>query len=64
MIVISRKQNESIVFGDDIIITVIEIRGDKVRIGVEQPKNVTVHSQDVYEAIRKEGANTSGPAFS
>ena len=43
MIVISRMKNEGIVLGDDITLTVIEIRGDKVRLGVEHPKGVTVH---------------------
>ena len=43
MIIIPRKKDESIVLGDDIILTVIEIRGDKVRLGVEHPKGVTVH---------------------
>ena len=51
MIVIPRKSNESIVLGDDIILTVIEIRGDKVRLGVEHPKGVSVHRQEVYDAI-------------
>ena len=51
MIVIPRKKGESIVIGDDIILTVIEIRGDKVRLGVEHPKGVTVHRREVYEAI-------------
>jgi carbon storage regulator len=48
---VSRMKNESIVLGDDIILTVIEIRGDKVRLGVEHPKGVTVHRREVYEAI-------------
>ena len=43
MIVIPRKKGESVVINDDIILTVIEIRGDKVRLGVELPKEVTVH---------------------
>ena len=51
MIVLPRKKGESIVLGDDIILTVIEIRGDKVRLGVEHPKGVSVHRQEVYEAI-------------
>ena len=51
MILVSRMKNESIVLGDDIILTVIEIRGDKVRLGVEHPKGVTVHRREVYEAI-------------
>ena len=51
MIVIPRKKGESVVINDDIILTVIEIRGDKVRLGVEHPKGVTVHRREVYEVI-------------
>ena len=51
MIVIPRKKGESVVISDDIILTVIEVRGDKVRLGVEPPKGVTVHRREVYEAI-------------
>ncbi len=53
MIVLPRKIGESVVISDDIILTVIEIRGDKVRLGVEHPKGVTVHRREVYEAIRR-----------
>ena len=51
MIVIPRRSGESIVIGEDIILRVIEVRGDKVRLGVEHPKGATVHRQEVYEAI-------------
>jgi carbon storage regulator len=51
MLVLSRKKNESIVINNDIIITVVEIRGDKVRLGIVAPKEVPVHRQEVYEAI-------------
>jgi carbon storage regulator len=50
VIVIPRKQGESVVLGDDIILTVIEVRGDKVRLGIEHPKEVTVHRREIYEA--------------
>ena len=53
MLVLSRKQGESIVVNDDITIVVVEIRGDKVRLGVEAPKDVPVHRNEVYEAIRR-----------
>lgn len=53
MLVLSRKKNESIVINDDIRIVVVEIRGDKVRLGVEAPKEVPVHRQEVYEAIKR-----------
>lgn len=53
MLVVSRKKNESIVINDDITIVVVEIRGDKVRLGIEAPKNVPVHRMEVYQAIRR-----------
>jgi carbon storage regulator len=51
MLVLSRKKNESIIINDNIVVTVVEIRGDKVRLGIVAPKSVTVHRQEVYEAI-------------
>ncbi len=54
MLVLSRKKNESIVINDDITIVVVEIRGDKVRLGVDAPKEVPVHRREVYEAIQRE----------
>ena len=51
MLVLSRKKNESIIINNDIIVTVVEIRGDKVRLGIVAPKEVPVHRQEVYEAI-------------
>jgi carbon storage regulator len=53
MLVLSRKKNESIVINNDIKIVVVEIRGDKVRLGVEAPREVPVHRREVYEAIQK-----------
>ena len=53
MLVLSRKKNESIVINDDITIVVVEIRGDKVRLGVEAPKDVPVHRREVYDAIKR-----------
>jgi len=58
MLVLSRKKNESIVINDDITIVVVEIRGDKVRLGVEAPKEVPVHRREVFDAIhRNEGVS-------
>ena len=51
MLVLSRKKDECIVINNDITIVVVEIRGDKVRLGVEAPKEVPVHRREVYEAI-------------
>jgi carbon storage regulator len=55
MLVLSRKKNESIVINDDITIVVVEIRGDKVRLGIECPKEVSVHRREVYDAIQRDG---------
>jgi carbon storage regulator len=54
MLVLSRKRDEKIIIGDSITLMVVEIRGDKVRLGIEAPKDVTVHRQEVYEAIQRE----------
>lgn len=58
MLVLSRKRDEKIVINQDIVITVIEIRGDKVRLGIEAPNHVPVHRHEVYEAIRKYNAES------
>ena len=54
MLVLSRQRDESIVIGDNIVITVVDIRGDKVRLGIDAPKEVPVHRQEVYDAIQRE----------
>lgn len=56
MLVLSRKKEESIMVGDNIKLTIIEIRGDKVRIGIEAPRDVTVHREEIYEIVKKERA--------
>jgi carbon storage regulator len=53
MLVLSRKKNESIIINDNIVVMVIEVRGDKVRLGIEAPREVTVHRREVYEAIKE-----------
>ncbi len=65
MLVLSRKKNESIVINDDITIVIVEIRGDKVRLGVEAPKEIPVHRREVYDAIKlaeKENRESNEPA--
>lgn len=57
MLVLSRKRDEKIVIGDRIVITVVEVRGDKVRLGIEAPSDVPVHRQEVYDAIRRSAEN-------
>ncbi|MCH7729185.1 MAG: carbon storage regulator CsrA [Planctomycetes bacterium] len=59
MLVLSRKKNESIVINDDITIVVVEIRGDKVRLGVDAPKEIPVHRREVYDAIKRNEAAKS-----
>ncbi|MBI3463416.1 MAG: carbon storage regulator CsrA [Planctomycetes bacterium] len=54
MLVLSRHRDESIIIGDDIVITVVDIRGDKVRLGINAPIEIPVHRQEVYEAIQRE----------
>ena len=54
MLVLSRKKNESIVINDNIIVVVVDVRGDKVRLGVNAPSDVTVHRKEVYDAIRRQ----------
>lgn len=54
MLVLSRRRDEEIIIGDNIRIVVVDIRRDKVRLGVEAPKEVPVHRREVYEAIKRE----------
>ena len=54
MLVLSRRRDEGIVIGDNIVITVVDIRGDKVRLGIQAPTEIPVHRQEVYEAIQRE----------
>jgi len=54
MLILTRKVNETIIIGDNIRVSLIEIRGDQVRIGVEAPKNIKVYREDVFSAIQEE----------
>ena len=54
MLVLSRTRDETIMIGDDIEITVVDVRGDKVRIGINAPAHIAVHRKEVYDAIRRE----------
>jgi carbon storage regulator len=54
MLVLSRQRDETIMIGDDIEVTVVDIRGDKVRLGINAPKAISVHRKEVYEAIKRE----------
>ena len=54
MLVLSRQRDESIIIGDNIVVTIVDVRGDKVRLGIEAPREVSVHRREVYEAIQRE----------
>ena len=54
MLVLSRHRDESIIIGDDVIVTIVDIRGDKVRLGIQAPQDIPVHRREVYEAIQRE----------
>ena len=56
MLVLSRHRDESIMIGDDVVVTIVDIRGDKVRLGIEAPQSIPVHRQEVYDAIQRETA--------
>ena len=56
MLVLSRQKDESIVIGDDVEITIVDVRGDKVRLGINAPKSISVHRREVYDAIQREKA--------
>ena len=58
MLVLSRKRSESIVINENIVITVVEVRGDKVRLGIEAPREVPIHRSEVHDAIRTEQTAT------
>lgn len=62
MLVLSRQRDETIMIGDDIEITVVDIRGDKVRLGINAPARIAVHRKEVYEAIRAENERAAGLA--
>ena len=54
MLVLSRHRDESIMIGDDVVVTIVDIRGDKVRLGIDAPQDIPVHRQEVYDAIQRE----------
>ncbi len=60
MLVLSRQKDETIMIGDDVEITVVDIRGDKVRLGISAPTSIPVHRKEVYDAIRRENLAAAG----
>jgi carbon storage regulator len=61
VLVLTRKTNESIVIRDDIVVMVIDIRGDRVRLGIEAPKEVTVHRREIYDSIKESSRDKDSP---
>jgi carbon storage regulator len=59
MLVLSRQRDESIIIGDNIVVTIVDIRGDKVRLGINAPTEIPVHRQEVYDAIQRENLRAS-----
>jgi carbon storage regulator len=59
MLVLSRQRDESIIIGDNIVVTIVDIRGDKVRLGIDAPSEIPVHRREVYEAIQRENLRAS-----
>ncbi len=61
MLVLSRKRDESIIIGDNVVVTIIDIRGEQVKLGVSAPKTISIHRKEVYEAIQAENVAASRP---
>jgi carbon storage regulator len=60
MLILTRKSGEQIAIGDDIVITFLEIKGAQIKVGIEAPKHVTIHRQEVYERVRRENLASAG----
>lgn len=61
MLVLSRKLDESIIIGDDVVITVVDVKGEQVKIGITAPRSVSIHRKEVYEAIQEENRAAARP---
>lgn len=59
MLVLTRKKDQAVVIGDDIIIRIVDVKGDTVKIGIDAPKDITVHREEVYEEIKAENNRAS-----
>lgn len=59
MLVLSRQRDESIIIGDNIVVTIVDVRGDKVRLGIDAPSEIPVHRREVYEAIQRENRSAA-----
>lgn len=54
MLVLSRRREESIIIGDDVKITIVDVRGDKVKLGIDAPRSISVHREEIYDIIQEE----------
>lgn len=62
MLVLTRRAGESIIIGTDIVVTVLEVRGDQVRVGIDAPRSVTVHREEIFRAVERENASAVAAA--
>jgi carbon storage regulator len=62
MLILSRRVNEKIVIGEDIVVSVVEVRGDQVKLGIDAPRNVKVFRQEVFDAIQEENKKAAAAA--
>ncbi|AXV05831.1 Carbon storage regulator [Euzebya pacifica] len=62
MLVLTRRANESIMIGDDIVITVLDVRGDQIRIGIKAPRSVAVHREEVYAELQEANQAAASPS--
>lgn len=58
MLVLTRRAKQSVMIGDDVVVTVLEVRGDQVRLGIEAPRSVAVHREEVFDQVRVDPAST------
>jgi carbon storage regulator len=59
MLVLSRQRDESIMIGEDVVVTIVDVRGDRVRLGIDAPTEIPVHRREVYEAIHRENQRSA-----
>ena len=62
MLILTRRVGESIVIGDDVVVTVVEVRGDSVRVGIDAPRAIDVHREEIYRELRRSNEQAASPA--